>query len=255
MGILETLPLLTLFLAFAIVLVAGVVKGAIGFAMPLIIVSGLSSLMDPKLAVAAIIFPIVFSNLLQTFRQGWQPAVDALRECWRYVLTVCIAIFIAAQWVPNIPTNIFFWILGVPVVVLSLVQLLGVTFHISKKHRQWSQWPIGAMSGVLGGLAGTWGPTTVLYLLAVQTHKTKQIIVQGVVYGTGSFTLLAAHLQSGILNKDTAPFSLVLLPIALLGMYLGFKIHDKLDQALFRKITLIVLVIAGLNLIRRGILG
>ncbi|MEM0910185.1 MAG: sulfite exporter TauE/SafE family protein [Pseudomonadota bacterium] len=254
MGVLETIAPLTLILAFTIVLVAGVVKGAIGFAMPLIMVSGLGSLMDPKLAIAAILFPIVFSNLLQTFRQGYRPAIDALQDTWRYVLTVCIAIFIAAQWVPNIPTNIFYWILGVPVVILSLLQLFGINFYIAEIHRRWTQWVAGVLSGALGGLAGTWGPVTVLYLLATKTPKAKQIIVQGVVYGAGSFTLFVAHLQSGILNRDTAPLSLAMLPIALIGMYLGFKIHDMLDQALFRKITLIVLVIAGLNLLRRGVI-
>ena len=186
------------------------------------------------------------------FRKGYRPAIEALQDTWRYVLTVCVAIFIAAQWVPNIPTNIFYWILGVPVVALSLLQLFGVNFYIAEIHRRWTQWVVGILSGILGGLAGTWGPVTVLYLLATRTPKTKQIIVQGVVYGAGSFTLFIAHLQSGILNRDTAPFSLAMLPIALIGMYLGFKIHDKLDQALFRKITLIVLVIAGLNLLRRG---
>ena len=37
------------------------------------------------------------------------------------------------------------------------------------------------------------------------------------------------------------------------GLFLGFKVQDRMDQALFRKATLAVLVIAGLNLIRRGL--
>lgn len=82
-----------------------------------------------------------------------------------------------------------------------------------------------------------------------------QMVVQGVVYGIGSVTLLFAHLNSGILNAQTAPFSLALLPAALLGMWIGFQIQDRLDQRLFRRITLVVLVIAGLNLLRKGVLG
>ena len=91
-----------------------------------------------------------------------------------------------------------------------------------------------------------------LYLLAIQTPKAKQIIIQGVVYGSGAVSLLFAHLQSGVLNSQTAPLSAILLPIALIGVWLGFKIQDKLNQALFKKITLVVLVIAGLNLLARG---
>ncbi len=255
MGLLETLLPLTLFLALIITLVSGIVKGAIGFAMPLIIVSGLSSLMNPKHAIAAIIFPIVFSNILQTFRKGIGPAIDAVRDYWRYMFMVCLAIFSAAQLVPDIPVHIFYWVLGIPVVTLSLLQIFGFKMNINPKNRNWADWIAGGISGVLGGLAGTWGPLTVLYLLAVNTPKSKQIVVQGVVYGSGSITLLLAHIQSGILDRETAPLSLLLLPVALIGMWLGFKIQDKLNHALFRKITLIVLVIAGLNLLRLGFMS
>lgn len=255
LGLLTTLPLLTLILALLVALLSGVVKGAIGFAMPLIIVSGLSSLIDPKYAVAAIIVPIVFSNVLQTFRKGLAPAIDALKGYWRYVLSVCVIIFAAAQLVPVIPSQIFYLVIGVPVVLLSLMQLAGLALKIDPQHRVWSDWVVGGISGMVGGLAGTWGPTTVLYLLAINTPKEKQIIVQGVVYGTGSFTLLFAHMHSGILNAQTAPLSIALLPAALIGMWLGFKIQDRLNQQLFRQITLIVLVIAGLNLLRKGLMG
>ena len=242
-------------LAIAITLLAGIIKGAIGFAMPLVMVSGISSLVDPKLALAAIIMPIVVSNIWQTFRAGWTAAVEAARDFWRYVVVVCVTIFAVAQLVPIIPTRIFYLVLGVPVVTLSMIQLLGVRFSIEEEQRRWAEWLAGIVSGVFGGLAGTWGPTTVLYLLAINTPKTRQIVIQGVLYGVGSVSLLLAHLQSGILNAASAPLSIALVVPAMLGMWLGFQIHDRLDQDRFRQITLIVLVIAGLNLLRRGLFG
>jgi uncharacterized membrane protein YfcA len=42
---------------------------------------------------------------------------------------------------------------------------------------------------------------------------------------------------------------------ALAGLWLGFRLQDRMDQNRFRRATLIVLVVAGLNLIRRGLLG
>ena len=80
------------------------------------------------------------------------------------------------------------------------------------------------------------------------------MVVQGVVYGLGSVTLLFAHLKSGILNAQTLPLSFAMLPAALVGMWLGFKVQDRLDQARFRRFTLIVLTVAGLNLLRKGLL-
>ena len=43
-----------------------------------------------------------------------------------------------------------------------------------------------------------------------------------------------------------------MVPAALVGMALGFAIHDRLDQKRFRQATLVILAIAGLNLIRRA---
>jgi hypothetical protein len=36
-------------------------------------------------------------------------------------------------------------------------------------------------------------------------------------------------------------------------MFAGYLVQDRLDQVVFRRVTLIVLVIAGLNLLRRGL--
>jgi uncharacterized membrane protein YfcA len=58
-----------------------------------------------------------------------------------------------------------------------------------------------------------------------------------------------------VLNAETAVFSAALLPAALAGMGVGFRLQDRMDQDRFRRITLIVLVVAGANLIRKGLAG
>ncbi len=79
--------------------------------------------------------------------------------------------------------------------------------------------------------------------------------VQGVVYGAGAVMLTLAHLRSGVLNIESAKLSAMLVVPALLGIALGFAVQDRLSQDRFRRVTLIVLVLGGLNLIRRGLMG
>jgi hypothetical protein len=179
----------------------------------------------------------------------------AIREYWRFIVIVCIAIVVVAQFVTAVPTQTFYLVLGVPVVALSLVQLVGVRFRIPPDRKRLAEWTVGLLAGALGGLTGTWGPPTVLYLIALETPKAKQLLVQGVVYGLGSVSLLLGHVQSGVLNLTTLPFSAALLIPAFLGMQLGFRMSDRLNPEVFRKVTLIVLVIAGANLVRRGLTG
>jgi uncharacterized membrane protein YfcA len=252
---LDLMPLWAFAAACGVTLVAGFVKGAIGFAMPLVMISGLSIFLDPLVAVAGIILPIVMSNLLQVMRFSWSQAGEVLREYWRYIVIVCVMIVVTAQFVTAIPTQAFYLVLGVPVVVLSLIQLMGVRFRIAPAWRHASEWGVGFVSGAIGGTTGTWGPPTVLYLIALDTPRTKQLLVQGVVYGLGSVSLLAGHLQSGVLNAVTAPWSAALLIPAFLGMQIGFWVSDRLNPDVFRRVTLIVLVIAGANLVRRGLFG
>lgn len=241
--------------AVLITLFAGFVKGAVGFALPLIMVSGMGIFIEPQLVVAAIILPIVVSNALQSLRGGLAAARDAVREHAVYICIVCAAIFVTAQFVTSIPPNAMYVALGVPVVLLSAIQLAGLRFRVAPDNRRRVELPIALAAGIMGGLAGTWGPPTVLYLLALDTPKARQMVVQGVVYGLGSITLLAGHLRSGLLNAETAPLSAMLVVPALMGMAAGFALGNRLDQEKFRKATMAVLIVAGLNLIRRGLQG
>ena len=241
--------------ACAVTLLGGFVKGAVGFAMPLVMISGMGILIDPQLVVAGIVLPILISNGLQVARAGLGKARHAVIEHWRYITLVCVMILISAQFLRSIPADAMFVVLGVPVVVLCAIQLAGWRPMISPRWRRPFEWGAGTLSGTLGGLAGTWGPPTVLYLLALDTPRDRQMAVQGVIYGLGSVMLFLGHLKSGVLNAQTWPLSAALVIPAMLGMWVGFKLGDRFDQEKFRRVTLLVLVIAGANLIRRGLMG
>ncbi|MCY4151217.1 MAG: sulfite exporter TauE/SafE family protein [Aestuariivita sp.] len=240
-------------LAIVVTIAAGIVKGTIGFALPLIMISGLSIIMEPKLALAAIVLPALLTNLHQTFRNGIRAALEAATEHWRFMLATCLVLTLTAQSVAIIPTHVLYLVIGVPVVTLAVIQLIGFRMTISPQHRVRAEWIIGSITGIFGGISATWGPTTVLYLLAINSPKSRQIIVQGTVYGIGSIAYLLAHLQSGIFNLENVFLSAFLILPALIGMAIGMRLQQKLDANRFRTVTLIVLVLLGFNLIRRGL--
>ena len=144
--------------------------------------------------------------------------------------------------------------LGVPVTLFAVLQLIGWRPTIDPENRQKAELGIGALAGTLGGLSGIWGPPTVMYLTAMNTPKLEHVRVQGVVYSTGAIALVLAHLNSGILNAEGLTLSALLIIPGCLGLGVGFAILDRMDQEKFRWAILIVLVVAGLNLIRRGLI-
>ena len=60
--VIETLPLTILVIAMAITLFGGFVKGTVGFALPLIMISGLSTILPPQIALAALILPAALTK-------------------------------------------------------------------------------------------------------------------------------------------------------------------------------------------------
>lgn len=242
-------------MAFAITMVAGLIKGATGFALPLIMITGLALLFDPKFAIAAMILPIVVANTYQAFSGGIENLKAAVREHWRYILVVCVMIFTTAQIVAILPNRIVYLTVGIPVVTFSIIMLIGWRPAIPPHRRRIFEWGIGTLAGIFGGLSGTWGPTTVLYLLALDVKRPMFIVVQGVVYGLGSYALLGGHLTSGLLGTGTWGISALLVLPAMAGIWAGMRIGRSLDAETFRKVTLSVLIVCGLALIRRAILG
>jgi len=250
---LSTLSLASILFIIVVASIAGFIKGTIGFAMPMILVSGLGSIFAPEIALAALIVPTLVSNLWQAFRQGFGAAIESARLHWRFLGVLLAVIILAAQLVTFLSQRQLFLILGVPVTFFAVLQLAGWSPKIARTRRRLVELATALVAGVTGGLSGVWGPPTVMYLTALDTPKDESKRVQGVVYGAGAVALTIAHTKSGVLNMTTLPLSVIITVPAILTMAAGIQIGDRMDQALFRRVTLVVLVIAGLNLIRRAL--
>lgn len=241
--------------AFCVAVLGGIVKGVVGFAMPMVVISGLSTFIAPDIALAALIFPTLFSNGWQALRNGILAALGSLSKFRVFLGAGVIFMLGSAQLVPVISQAVMLLIIGVPVVIYSGFALIGRPLRLPSNPSRRVEAAIGAVAGFFGGISGVWGPPTAIMLTAMNTGKSEQMRVQGVIYGVGAVLLVGAHVVSGVLNTQTAPLSAMLIPPALLGLWIGFSLQDRIDQALFRKITLAVLVIGGLNLVRRGVMG
>lgn len=240
--------------ALLVSLFAGMIKGVVGFAMPTILISGLSTFLSPEIALAGLILPTLITNGMQAFRQGFAAAWDSILRFRAFMFVGALVLLGSAQLVRVLPSSVMFVIIGMSVAGFALMQLSGWQPKLPEK--SWRlEASIGAFAGFIGGLSGIWGPPTVAYLTAINTPKVEQMRVQGVIFGLGAFMLLLAHMQSGVVTRATLPFSAALVVPAVIGMFIGFQFQDRIDQKQFKHLTLIVLFVGGLNLIRRGVMG
>ena len=238
---------------FAVTAFAGFVKGAIGFAMPLIMASAFASILPPQTALAALILPVLTTNLHQALRQGPAAAIQSIGNFRWHIAMVLVAMAISAGLARSIPQGLMYALLGGPILAFALWQLAGKPLALSIHHRRRVEILTGIIGGLYGGISGIWGPPLIVLLLSLGVPKQEQVRVQGVVFLLGAMGLTVAHLLSGILNAQTIPLSAALCIPAFAGMLAGFALQDRMDAAQFRRWTLVLLVITGLNLVRRAL--
>ncbi|MCB6177652.1 sulfite exporter TauE/SafE family protein [Rhodobacter sp. Har01] len=240
--------------AMAVALLAGFVKGAVGFAMPLIMISAFSAFLPADLALAGMMLPTLVTNLSQAFRQGWGPALETTRTYRRFLIATVVFIAVSAQVFDLIPRVAYLLLLGLPVTAFAAAQLAGVPLALPLHHRVRAEWTLGVIGGLYGGISGIWGPPLLVFLLSTGVPKTEMVRAQGVVFLIGAVALLAAHLGTGLANPSSLTFSALLVIPAQIGMWAGFKLQDRLDQARFRRWTQALLVLTGLNLVRQALM-
>ena len=237
----------------AITLFAGFVKGAVGFAMPLILISAFAVLLPTPLALAGLMLPTLATNISQALRQGVGPAVATARTYRRFLIATVICIALSAPFADAIPRTVYLLVLGVPITAFAALQLTGRNLAIRLQHRDRAEWALGAVGGLYGGISGIWGPPLLVFLLSTGVGKVQMVRAQGVVFLIGAVALIASHLGTGLANAQSLGFSAALCVPALAGLYLGYVVQDRLDQRRFRRWTQALLVLTGLNMVRTAL--
>ena len=231
-------------------MISGVVKGIVGFGMPMIFITSMTIFVDPTLALGILILPTLITNTWQAVRQGVYAAFETLYTQRWFLGLICVVLLIATQMVPLLSQTIFFLWLGLLVVIFASLMLIGW------RPKGYNSWVLSiscaVAAGIGGGLSGVWGPPTVMYLSQQNLEKQVQVRAQGVIYGLSAILLLLGHSKSGIVTGPVIALGVFAILPACAGIWIGFKIQDRVNQDIFRVTTLIILLLAGLNLIRRS---
>jgi uncharacterized protein len=108
---------------------------------------------------------------------------------------------------------------------------------------------VGVVSGFLGGSTGLAGiPVIVWATLRGWSKDEQRAIFQPVAVRIFLMTL-GWFGASGMVTTDTIRLFLIGLPAVLLGTWFGFKLYGRLDDAMFRTIVLVLVLISGLTLL------
>ena len=108
---------------------------------------------------------------------------------------------------------------------------------------------IGFLNGLLGGLTGLVGIVVVIWSqLRGWPKDVQRTVFQPVIITTSAMT--AAWLgASGAVTADTVKLFLLGLPMLLAGTWVGMRLYGRLDEAGFRRVVLVLLLLSGIFLV------
>jgi uncharacterized membrane protein YfcA len=108
---------------------------------------------------------------------------------------------------------------------------------------------VGFLNGALGGLTGLAGIIVVIWSgIRGWPKDVQRAVFQPI--GVATFAMTAVGLgTTGVVTLDTAKLFLLGLPVLLAGTWVGLKSYSYLDEAAFRKVVLVLLLVSGANLL------
>lgn len=113
----------------------------------------------------------------------------------------------------------------------------------------------GGVAGFTSFVAHAGGPPLQFYMLPQKINKTLFVGTSVWFFLVVNYTKLIPYAYLGQFSSENLATSLVLLPLAPIGIWLGVKAHNRVPEQLFYKLAYILLFITGSKLIWDGING
>ena len=232
------------------VLAGGLVKGTIGFGMPMVALPLIAFIIPATTAMILLCAPILLTNFLQMkIKEGI--------SSYRFLpMIICLisGLIIGARLILEINLNTITQIIAVSIIFAALVNCIGFKIeNINKSKERIITSIIGFGSGILGGLSTFYGPPMLAYLVAADLPKEKFVRTVSTIYFIGSFPLYGSLIYYGFATKLDLMMSLFLIIPAYISQQIGAKIRNKINQKQFRICILVTLIILGISLFMKTV--
>ena len=144
--------------------------------------------------------------------------------------------------------------LGLFTVIIGIHSIVNPTMH--RKISRWWCVPVGIVGGAVATVFGAGGPIYAAYLSGRLDDKTQIRSTMSALISISAFTRAVVYAVSGLLlHMGILVGGLVLAPFAWIGLKLGGRIHVGLTQQQMRRVVGSIVLVTGLSLLARVLLG
>ena len=237
--------------ALPAVLIVGISKSGFGGGLGLVSVPILAFTIPPASA-AAIMLPILCVMDLMSwwaYRRIWDR-----RNLMILVPAALVGLAIGGLTFRFMSEDALRLIIGAIALLFTLDHWLGRRPKLAPSEAGIG---LGAVCGTISGftsfIAHAGGPILQVYLLPQRLDKTLFVGTTVIFFLIMNYVKLVPYAYLGMLSAGNLTTSLVLLPLAPLGVWLGLRLHRLVSQALFYRLMYFLTFAAGIKLIWDGL--
>ncbi len=231
---------------------AGTVKGVTGMGLPTVAMGVLGALISPLAAASLLIVPSLVTNIWQLVAGPafWPIA----RRLWPMMLAICAGTMLGAAWLASGDTHRTTVVLGVALMFYAGYTLLARQLAVPARIEPLLTPLIGGATGIVSGATGVFVIPAVPYLQALGLSRDNLVQALGLSFTVSTVALAVALGAHGVFAVETMGLSLLALAPALLGMWAGQKLRNRISPATFRRVFLLFLLLLGAEMSLRPLM-
>lgn len=227
--------------AIAILAFAGFTQGLTGFGFGLVSMALLPlalPLKDAVVVVAALNVAACATTLFATRRHfSWRRGAGL-------ALGSCAGVPIGFQALVHLDSQMLLHALGA-VMGLFAVSELFLARRFRPQFPTWVGFPVGLVSGGLGGAFNIGGPPVIAYAYLQPWAKEEIVATLQLVFGTSALIRLALVGHSGLLRSDLLQLALLALLPMLAGIALGGRLLQRVPREPLKFAVFVFLLVMG----------
>ena len=230
-----------------IFILAGLVKGIVGFGLPTIGI-GLGALIsDIPTAMTLILVPTIFTNIAQVLATG--SIASVFKKTRAFLFGAVILIPLGLWVVVIVPAFPFDRLLGMLILVYSLVSLSGFNPVLQSKNSPILGLTFGLLNSVLTGMTGSMTVPGVMYLRSLQLSRDDLLCAMGILFLISTLAIGVSLWWLDLATQDLSALSVIMcIPVAL-GVWFGTRVRSILTEERFKQVFLCAFALLGAYLL------
>lgn len=227
----DNLALLEIFIFFF----SGFVHGILGFGFPMVATPLLSLFLTIKESVLLTLFPTMFVNAKVVKKSG--KFKEIFFEYKYLIISVLIGSFVGTNFLILFYSKSYTLLLAF--VIFLYLNTKKIKFSL---YEQIQSYPksimvvFGLISGIVSGLVNIMIPVLIIYILESKLPKNKALIVMNGCFLASKMLQVLIFGFHGSFSVSFLIFMFPVVAISLIGLFLGSKIREKVNEEIYVKI-------------------